>query len=764
MSSAVRSIGASLLALLVCSHGSAAQETSSTRTVAGAVLDARGAAGIAGARVRLSALEGGAVTDATGRFVFEAVPPGRYHVTVELDGFLPFECPSEVEVVPDADPAPVVVRYELRLATQVSTTAQAPVPRERAAGAILNTLPGRAVAVAPGALEDVMRAFQMRPGVAASQDDRNDMLVRGGGAIENAIRVDGFDVPNPNHFGAQGGSGGGFSFIAPSLIDRATLRAGGFPVEFGERASSVLDLTLRRGAADGVRGQAGASIGGAMAEAEGPIGGGAGSWLVCARRSFLDLVLKRGADVAIPNYSDFVARADSTIGSAHHVELLALGAWDDVTVNPDEPSDSLDDRQQSALVGLSVQSQWNPATLSRLYLSYARSSIDGVMHGTTTDQGSDRSTEVELRARAEISRRLARDGRLTAGLSVKQAYLRFDLTAKPFTTDFGQYRRALNSHVPFTFADFAAYTDLKLPAIGRLQVTPGIRVDRKGATRRVFVSPRLNAEYQAAGWVRMTAATGIYRQDIPYIWMGSDPRNAAIDPVRSVQSLGGFAFDLPGRTSVIIEGFDKRYSGYPVDPIEWWHVLVDASADFESPFVGRLSANGTLHARGVDASLERRFRRLDVHASYSWWRVTQKTGTWPFVFGRGRPGDYDIRDQMRLDVAYDAPGKWRAAAQFRYATGRPYTPHDARASIVTGTGRYSLMSFNGFSYPAYHRLDVRFDRTFAVRHTSLVVYAEVENVYNRDNVVLYEWSRAARADRPVYQWGRLPIGGIRWEF
>jgi protein involved in polysaccharide export with SLBB domain len=214
-----------------------------------------------------------------------------------------------------------------------------------------------------------------------------------------------------------------------------------------------------------------------------------------------------------------------------------------------------------------------------------------------------------------------------------------------------------------------------------------------------------------------------------------------------------------------VEGFDKRYSGYVVDPLEWWHVLVDAAADFESPFVGRLQADGTLHARGIDTSIGRRLHdRVVMNASYSWWRVTQSTRTWPPVFGSGRPGDYDIRNQVRLEIAYEKPGTWRAGAQFRYASGRPYTPYDVRYSIANGSGRYSIASFNGSSYPPYHRLDVRLDRTFAIGRTSLVVYGELENVYNRDNVLVYEWNKASRQARPVYQWGRLPVAGIRWEF
>ena len=73
-------------------------------------------------------------------------------------------------------------------------------------------------------------------------------------------------------------------------------------------------------------------------------------------------------------------------------------------------------------------------------------------------------------------------------------------------------------------------------------------------------------------------------------------------------------------------------------------------------------------------------------------------------------------------------------------------------------------AFNSALYPPYIRLDVRVDRTFEINGTRLTVYGELDNLYNRENLYLYEWSRSARQARPVYQWGRQPIGGVRWEF
>ena len=427
-----------------------------------------------------------------------------------------------------------------------------------------------------------------------------------------------------------------------------------------------------------------------MGEAEGPLNGGQGSWLFSARRSFLDVVLTRGADSAIPHYADVVGRLEYALSPAHRVELLGVDAVDDVLVDSADPTHRLRDDQASALVGLSVRSQWTPRTSTAVFLGYTRMKIDaaGDEHG-----GVDRSTEIELRARGEVRHRLGADGEAAAGLAVKRADLRFDLDANGFRSPFNSYVAPVQSHFPYAFVDLAGYADLRLPIVARLQVTPGIRVDRQGTTNRIFASPRLNVEYRAREHLRLTGAVGVYRQSMTCIWIGSDVRNATLDPVRSLQTLAGLSARLPATVDLVVEAFDKRYTGYPVDSLEWWHALVDAAADFESPFVGLLRADGTVHARGVDTSVDKRLAgHVDVNASYS------------------------------------------------------------------------LASFNASRYPPYHRLDVRVDRTFAIHGTALIACGEIENVYNRDNVLIYEWSRAGAQPRPGYQWSRLPVGGIRWEF
>jgi hypothetical protein len=113
---------------------------------------------------------------------------------------------------------------------------------------------------------------------------------------------------------------------------------------------------------------------------------------------------------------------------------------------------------------------------------------------------------------------------------------------------------------------------------------------------------------------------------------------------------------------------------------------------------------------------------------------------------------------------YRPAGSWSTGFRWRYASGRPYTPYDVKASVKAGRGVYDLARINTLNYPDYRRLDARVDKTFLAGRTSTMLYFEVDNLFDQDNVLVYNWSRAARAPKAVYQWGRTVIAGVRVEF
>ena len=99
----------------------------------------------------------------------------------------------------------------------------------------------------PGTEDDVIRYFENSPGVSIGIDMANELKVRGGASNENQVIVDNIELPNPNHFGPQGTNNGLLSYINVQVINEANFYTGGFPVLFGDKLSSIMDIKLKPG-------------------------------------------------------------------------------------------------------------------------------------------------------------------------------------------------------------------------------------------------------------------------------------------------------------------------------------------------------------------------------------------------------------------------------------------------------------------------------------------------------------------------------------
>ncbi|MBK6308368.1 MAG: Plug domain-containing protein [Gemmatimonadetes bacterium] len=193
----------------------------------------------------------------------------------------------------------------------------------------------------PGASEDVLQALSIAPGIATTTAGRNDLFVRGGAAYENLFVVDNIEVPNINHFGTQGNTGGPLSLINIRFIDNATLSAGGFGVRYGDRLSSATVLTLREGNRERVSGEVNLAASQYGAIVEGPLGSTA-SFLFNVRQSYLDLLFKAFGQSFIPRYTDAVFKATWRPTTRDAISFLTIGAVDQVSFTNDDADQRVD--------------------------------------------------------------------------------------------------------------------------------------------------------------------------------------------------------------------------------------------------------------------------------------------------------------------------------------------------------------------------------------------------------------------------------------
>jgi hypothetical protein len=295
-------VSAALLSLL-CAQPFVlrAQDTSERAGIlSGYVLDSATERPIVGALVEVVGTESSASTDEAGRFVTRDVSVGVYSVKIRAIGYAPYlysdvvigsgkpkTLQLKLVAAPvEVDPLNVTASYFGRTANEAATST-----------AILGS---ESIRRAPGVQEDVIRAVALLPGIGVTTGGRNDLTVRGGAPYENLFIVDGLEIPNLNHFGSQGSTGGPLAIVDVEFVAEVALSAGGFGPRYGDRSASVTNITLRDGNEDRLSGTANLSATGFGLIGEGPVG--AGSFLFGVRRSYLDLLFRAADFSFVPAY------------------------------------------------------------------------------------------------------------------------------------------------------------------------------------------------------------------------------------------------------------------------------------------------------------------------------------------------------------------------------------------------------------------------------------------------------------------------------
>ncbi len=145
------------------------------------------------------------------------------------------------------------------------------------------------------AVNDPSRMATAFPGVVTADDGNNHIVIRGNAPTGLLWRMEGVDIPNPNHFSTAGSSGGGISILSAQLLSNSDFVTGAFAAEYGNALSGVFDLKLRKGNNEKREFTLQAGLLGLNAAAEGPLlplyGG---SYLVNYRYSTLELLNKIG--------------------------------------------------------------------------------------------------------------------------------------------------------------------------------------------------------------------------------------------------------------------------------------------------------------------------------------------------------------------------------------------------------------------------------------------------------------------------------------
>jgi len=781
-----------VLVVLLTPASAGAQDTSGVGLVRGVVVSGQNAP-MPDAAVCLVATSQCGVSDRRGVFLIRDVRPGTYKLEVVAPN-QPAFLSQDLEVRAGLDS---VVEITVPEASSIETTVHVTAPRFVAPEEVKSSsflVSAAEISRSAGALQDVSRYVQSLPGAVLGTDDfRNDLIVRGGSPLENLYIVDNIEIPNINTFANFASAGGTVSILDAQLIQDVTFLTGGFPASYTNRTSSVLQVSQREGNRGRVAGRATLGFAGAGGIVEGPLGrSGSGSWIVSARRSFIDLFTKDTGIGGVPVLYTLNGKATYDLSSRDRVWAVNISGIDKIRLGLTESSDLSEELSNLDITyngwrsasGVNWQRIFGSRGVGLLGVTHARAAVkqrvkDLLRGGLSQPDASvaeqlakgdtvfrEDSSEAETTVKYDLTVYVPFFEKVQAGSSLKQFIVKYD-SASPFGTD-GPYFPASDQN-PFTLRDRltayqpAAYVQATRQLTSRLNVTAGARIDRYQYISATRVSPRVGLSYGVTPRVSLRGSFGQYYQQPFFLFLTAYPENRSLRPFRADHYITGVAVTPDDDTRLTVEVYRKRYRDYPVSS----QVASLSLANIGDTFAVRdilfpMVSSGVGDVQGVEIFAERKASAR--RAWYGQGNLTFSRARHAGLDGIRRPGSFDYPFVANMTGGYRLSARWDVSTRLAYLSGRPYTPFDEALSTAQRRAVYDPSRVNAERAPDYFRLDLRVDRSFEVNRQPVAVFAGAQNITNRRNFAGYAWDRRNNTTRISEQLGVFPILGVDWSF
>ncbi len=737
-------------------------------TIRGVVLDAEQQSPLPGATLMLLPQETGTTTDLDGVFRFDNVDAGAYTLRVSYVGFTARFIPDVVvspgrttQVNVSLNPAIIEGEELVVTAGYFSDRDDAPVS--------LATFSAEEIRRAAGAGGDISRIISGLPSLARVDDMQNSLVVRGGNPMENGFYVDNIEIPNINHFPTQGSSGGPIGLINVDLIEDVSFSAGGFSAAYGNRLSSVMDLKLREGNREQIATQLDFNFAGVGVVAEGGMAGQRGSWLLSARRSYLDFLINTvfadEAGAALPAYSDYQVKLVYDFNKQNQFTLLAVAGFDKSEIKREDALDVPENyygvwKNVEHTTGLNWRFLWKGAGVSNTSFShgFTRYDIETLRTASGVLVYANESAEHHFRIRNSNYVKLADVHHVDFGVELDVMEAGYEHVYEATTDPLGQPVPGLNVDDGIGAARAGAFVSYRWKPSWRYALIAGLRADHFSFTGNIDVSPRLSMVYQLSARTSLNMALGWYAQHLPLVLLSQQDAYSELRHPQVQQIVVGIKHDLREDTRLTIEGYYKDYRWFPMNPNQPALFIIDQLFYQQSGYLNQdaITDTGRADARGVEVMVQKKLAdKLYglLSGVYFQTRYRGEDGVW-------RNRVFDNRYIFAAEGGYKPNRQNEFSIRWTYAGGRPYTPFDLTTSTALGVGVFDEASINDARMPAYHSLNLRYDHRFFFKKRSMVAFLSVWNVYGRRNVASYSWNEVENKRETISQWGTLPIFGL----
>lgn len=585
---------------------------------------------------------------------------------------------------------------------------------------------------------DILKIIQLLPGVQAGNEGTTGYYVRGGNSDQNLVLLDEAIVYNPNHlFGL-------FSSFNQRALKSATLVKGGFPSQYGGRLSSILNVTMKDGDNQKFRAEGGIGLITSNLTLEGPIVKGKSSFIVSARRTYIDLILKPLKIFSQQNtyaFYDVNAKLNYTLSERNRLFISYFKGQDNAFYT-DASSLNYGIKFGNSTATLRWNHIWNPKLFSNASLIQNNyllnlSTIQGKYYAQFYSAINDWTGKYEFE--------FFPNPKHTIRFGLNYTYHTFSPSGKsakiPKKTpivnlDENNIHKKYNSEMAIYFND-----DIKLTA--RFGANLGVRLPLYISKRTTYIAiePRATLRFEINESSSLKSSVSVMNQFLHLIpsntaalptdiWI---PSSSIVKPQRSEQiALGYFKNFKNNKWEASLEGYYKTMQN---------QVAFKEGAQLtETTNIDSSLVFGKGWSYGAEFFLKKDAGRFSGWLSYTLSWTNQK---FPDL-NRGEtfPFKYDRRHNASLVGVYKLSERWTLSAEFVFYTGNAFTLPLGRANVFGGGTLYNGIYYdysnrNNARLNPYNRLDFaasyKKQRTIFHRKYESEWVFSAYNIYSRKN-------------------------------
>jgi hypothetical protein len=765
------------------------------QTVKGKIIDTDTKATLPGANIIIEGSNPfvGTSSDVDGNFKLNNVPIGRYSFRITFLGYEEIVL-SEVLVGSGRE---VVINVEMKEAVtgideiKVFANNDKSQPINQMATISATQISVEATSRIAAGINDPARTAQSFAGVSSADDENNELVVRGNSPRGMLWRMEGIEIPNPNHFSdGDGGSGGGVSALSTQVLANSDFFTGAFPAEYGNALSGVFDLNLRRGNYEKREYAIQLGVMGAQAAIEGPFKKGSeASYLLNYRFSTLKLLSRAGIDISggdiAPEWQDLSYKFYIPTKKLGYFSVWGLGGISSAGSTAIKDSsqwmyrgDVFEDteKHEMAITGITHNYLFkNMKTYIKTVAAYSHTNNIVTVDSLDIDYNSSLIQDEELiyntfSINSFVNHKFNAKNILRAGVIFHNKSYNLHMQSLNFDT---QNMETLISSRGNTNL-FESFVQWKYRVNKDIDINSGLHYTYLALNKNYTIEPRLGVKWNINKTQRLSFGAGMYSKVEPVSIYLSEmeledgttiSHNKDLDITKAAHLVLGYNWNFARDFSIKTEVYYQYLYDVPVKPGDTTNVI--SALNFGSGFTNeKLINEGTGRNYGVELTLEKFF-------SKNWYMLATAS-----LF----ESKYTMPDGIERNTRYNSKYIYNLVGGKEYLVGRDKqnifgvnirsmwrggyrtVPLDVDASYEQNKEVLNYDEAFETKAPDYFRVDVGVSYRKNKPSWSWILSLDIQNVTNRANVWGEYYSSETKNIEQSYMVGMVPILNYRIEF